>query len=246
VPDDLQLVDGIFATPHRFIWLPESRTAILADLHLGASESLAKAGLAIPDHSAARLRESWAKIIQREPRHAIIAGDLFDSPDPPNAAYKLVNELFGTLPPEYRLTLTPGNHDPLSPSQFIQRPCEVTASVNIGDTTISHGHERLDHSPAVWIVGHQHPAVTLSTRVQSAKMACYVTCKMAAEKKLIVLPAFSRAPLGSNLLTGRHWLLPLPRPQEDNIQIAGLVEPGPPREPQVLDFGPLSLLAGNG
>ncbi len=156
----------------------------------------------------------------------------------------MAGDLFAALPAECRLTLTPGNHDPLAPLQFIAQPCDVTPFVRIGDATVSHGHETVAAESAVWMVGHQHPAVTLSTRVQAAKMACYATCDIGGRKKLIVLPAFSRAPLGSNLLTGRNWLLPMPRPREEDIQIAGIIEPAPPREPQVLDFGRLSLLAG--
>ena len=57
---------------------------------------------------------------------------------------------------------------------------------------------------------------------------------------MVLLPAFSRASLGSNLLTERQWILDLPRPANEDIRIAGIVERGD--DGQVLDFGTLADL----
>lgn len=234
--DDVEILDGVLATPHRFLWLPNSRTAILADLHFGAAASLRRQGLYLPEDDCSS--DIWSSVLSYKPSQVVIAGDLFDSPQA--GADERALQLLQALAAECRVTLTPGNHDP---SEFAAGGCEVMPQVNVEGLAISHGHKLPERMPAVWIVGHQHPSVVLSTRVQSAKMACYALCEVEAGK-LILLPAFSRMPLGSNLLTGRNWLLPVARPQTERTRIYGLIEPQPPRPAQVLDFGWLAGLGG--
>jgi len=241
---DLPILPTVLATPSRFLWHPDSRTAILADMHLGQAASLARAGLFVPDQALPSMRRSWEDLVARSPERLIIAGDVFDSPRIDADALRVCMELLARLPPACRVTITPGNHDPQEIGNLGLR-AEVCPAVVIGSLVISHGHE----VPAelrdncTWIVGHQHPAVVVSSAVQSVKMPCYAWCTPAGRGAMLVLPAFSRGPLGSNLLTLRHWLLPVPRPGNSEIRIFGLVERQHAAEAQVLDFGPLNLLA---
>ena len=80
-------------------------------------------------------------------------------------------------------------------------------------------------------------------------MICYATCQLSTKdllstkhlalRTLIILPTFSRAPLGPNLIS-RHWIIDCPQPTPANIRIAGIIEA---RDgPTVLDFGPLADL----
>lgn len=248
MPCDFPILPGLLATPARFVWHASSRSAILADVHLGLHTSLAEAGLFLPDTALGALRRAWDHLVSCDPARLIIAGDLFDCPTPDAGAVDLCRDLFSRLPPDCAVTLTPGNHDPvelppLSPSGHF----DISPTATLDSFVISHGHELPgDLRPGqTWIVGHQHPAVTLATRVQSAKMPCYAFCEPVGRGTpgIVILPAFSHGPLGSNLLTARHWLLPVPRPGNERIRIAGLVEREPPEESQVLDFGPLSMLA---
>ncbi|MEI8198309.1 MAG: hypothetical protein WCI73_20640, partial [Phycisphaerae bacterium] len=108
------------------------------------------------------------------------------------------------------------------------------------------------------ILGHQHPAVVLADRVQRAKMICfaYVQAQRSGggadgadgsdesltvalgRQAMILLPAFTSAALGTNLLSSRKWGMDLPVPEPERIRIAGIVQE------RVLDFGPLSALPG--
>ncbi len=45
---DIALAADLFATAHRFLWHAATRTAILADLHLGIEAALIRQGLHIP------------------------------------------------------------------------------------------------------------------------------------------------------------------------------------------------------
>ena len=78
-------------------------------------------------------------------------------------------------------------------------------------------------------------------------MICYATCQLStndaeggALSTLIILPTFSQAPLGTNLMTDAHWILDTPKPPADHIQIAGII-PGKDGG-SVKNFGPLSQL----
>jgi metallophosphoesterase superfamily enzyme len=234
---DLPLAPGLLATPYRFLWHPATATAILADLHLGGQG--APQGTVGP-----RLAEAWRALATRHPRHVVLAGDLLDDPAAAASQVPVFQQLMKLLPPACRLTLTPGNHDPAGLGTTLG--IESLPEVLVGKHLISHGHLPPSTRPKTWIVGHQHPAVILRTRVQSAKMACYAVCHPSATNpQLIILPAFTHDagdPLGSNLLTGHHWLLPIPRPTANKIRIYGLIEPKPGTKPQVLDFGPLTDL----
>ena len=85
------------------------------------------------------------------------------------------------------------------------------------------------------MVGHQHPAVMVATRVQGAKMICFAECAVAG-RNVLILPAFSPLPLGSNLLTGRYWILDMAAPAAEEVRVYGIVKE------RVLDFGGLAGL----
>ncbi len=239
---DLALVDGFFATPHRFVWHAASRTAICSDLHLGIESSLADAGIPLPSSSTNTLA-AWQHITARNPAHIVVAGDLFDSAAPGESAIEMFRNLLAVLPSDCPVTLTPGNHDPSADlladvlPELLIRPARV-----VGGYTVTHGHKLPPElrSAGNLIVGHQHPAIVLRSRVQSAKMFCYAEISTPM-RHLLILPPFSRTPLGTHLLTDHHWILDLPRPSDKNIRILGLIEPKN-RDAQILDFGPVAFL----
>ena len=238
--DDLALFPDLLATPDRFVWHAATRTAILADLHLGALGGMRGAG-------GSRMEEAWSRLVSRGPKEVILAGDVMDHPEVDGAALATCRKMLELLPSGCRVTLTPGNHDPEDIGARLG--VKAVEAVRRGNYVISHGHvlpALLAEAPgARWIVGHQHPAVTLRTRVQSAKMACYVVCAGDTRQPgFILLPAFSReagGPLGSNLLGRGNWLLPLKWPTSQKMHIYGVVEPVGGTS-CVLDFDRLSGL----
>lgn len=252
---DLEIVDGFVATPQRYLWHEASGTAVVADLHIGAEAELTRRGIFMPDISSRALAAAWSCMVERlrERKGAgrvVIAGDLFDVPAPDADARAAATGLMEALPQNCQVILLCGNHDPPAPvlrEWFRGLAVRVENTATVGGYTIAHGHEAEVKSAAQGglIVGHQHPAVVLRDRVQSAKMICYAVCKLGTEnsgpKTLIILPSFSRAPLGGNLLTERQWIINLPRPSAAQVRIAGILE-GRDIVGRVLDFGPLAGL----
>ncbi|HVS73301.1 MAG TPA: metallophosphoesterase [Phycisphaerae bacterium] len=252
--NDVPLGDGFFATAHRFVWHEATRAAVLSDVHLGAELTLREQGLYLPDVSYGAIRAAWGRMVERGPRRVVIAGDLFDSPGVVEAALPLVRELVGALPEGCEVTVLAGNHDPGAEAMRAvlgELGVGVEAATAVGGYAVFHGHRWAD-GREVWrrnggagvIVGHQHPAVVVGNRVARAKMICYAAGVVEVEGKrvrLVVLPAFSPLPLGSNLLTERHWIVDLPRPHGADVRVLGLVEPKG-GEARVLDFGMLADL----
>jgi metallophosphoesterase superfamily enzyme len=256
----LRLIDGFAAYPERFLWHGDTRTAILADLHLGGEANLARAGIYMPDVAAHAIKGAWARMAALAPARVVVAGDLFDSPEVGEGARRLWSKLAASLPAGCELLVTPGNHDPSEETlrTLVGEGARIEPAAEVAGWIVIHGHRAADAGPARggarvrgWIVGHQHPAVVLSTSVRSAKMVCFAVASRIRMPGLILLPAFSRLPLGSNLLTERHWIVDMKRPRAQEVKIAGIVERdertrGGETDAQVLDFGPLSGLGGLG
>lgn len=241
---DLPLTPDLAAAPQRFLWHAPTRTAVLADLHLGYEAALARAGTPMPEFTTAPLTAAWHAILARRPARIIVAGDLFHTDAPAPAAVALAAGLFAAAP--CPVAITPGNHDP-APATL--RTLFAPQGVTVADTLqitpalhVAHGHVLPDPLPrGDWILGHQHPAVRVGGRAGVVKMICFATAQYPhgpwKGRTLILLPAFSPAPLGSNLLTGHYWIVNAPAPAPANVQIAGIVGL------RVLPFGTLEGLS---
>jgi len=232
---DLPIFPGLLATPWRFLWHVPTQTAILSDLHLGA----------VAGTHAPYLHAAWSELASRGPKQVILGGDVLDNPNVPPSAIALLSQFLATLPRNCKVILTPGNHDPHDLGSTLQ--IDSQPHITLDHYIISHGHEFPADlsSKHTWIVGHQHPAVTLRTRVQSGKLPCYALCKPTKPRPgLLLLPAFNRdagGPLGSNLLAPSTWLLPIPRPTPRALHIYGLIESAK-TPPQLLPYGKLADL----
>ncbi|MGN6371155.1 MAG: hypothetical protein ACTHN5_23105 [Phycisphaerae bacterium] len=77
-------------------------------------------------------------------------------------------------------------------------------------------------------------------------MICYAIANIRLahhELRLLVLPTFSRAPLGTNLMTDGRWIIDCPHPWPTMTGIAGIIDH--PDSPRVLNFGTLARLIGH-
>src|SRR5947208_9103877 len=111
---DLELAPNLLATPHRFLLHTPTNTAILSDIHLGYEQELARQGLARP--APPTIPINWQPLSQRlaeKPNpHLMIAGDLFDSPNPTADILSLARTMLTQLPARTQITTLPSNHTP--------------------------------------------------------------------------------------------------------------------------------------
>lgn len=178
----------------RAVWLPEHGTLVLADVHLGRARS---SGVDLPIGSHADILERLEVLLDdHEPDRVVIAGDLvheFDSV--PYGVAETVKELVGLV--ESRgadVVVTAGNHD-----AALDRVTSVDTvpEWSLGpDTLVHHGHEIPDRDTERYIIGHDHPAIT----IEGSRRPCYLACPDQFEgRDVLVLPAFSRVAVGTTV-----------------------------------------------
>ncbi|RRH77294.1 ligase-associated DNA damage response endonuclease PdeM [Falsigemmobacter faecalis] len=168
----------VIARPSGALWLPESRSLTVSDLHLGRATRMARLRhqLLPPYETAETLRRLQAEIKALNPARVISLGDSFDdSPamaelNPPDLA--LLHDLIAGRD----WIWIRGNHDPVAENPpFGGRFCDDWQE---GDSPVWR-HIRLDGGAD--ISGHLHPVVPLGGRRWRAFLV---------SRRHLILPAF--------------------------------------------------------
>jgi len=206
--------DWLLTAQRAAIHLP-TRTAVVADLHLGYDLARIRGGDAVP---VVGLAETIASLTTALTEHAVrrlvIAGDLFESSAGHAVAEELLSWLRGIGVP--LVGIVPGNHDG-DLGRHVPALPTFPDGVELGRWRVVHGHGNLPAGPLV--LGHFHPCLRLPG---GSRAPCYVI-----GPGRIILPAFSQDAAGVNVLGHSRW-----RTYHCHA-IAGN---------RVLDFGPLARL----
>jgi putative SbcD/Mre11-related phosphoesterase len=178
-------------TPWRLALHQPTRTAVVADLHLGYDQARRRSGEAVPmvDWNQ-HLSLLQAAVLTHEFKNLVIAGDLFERDFCPVIWHEFQNRLrdAGLA----IIALVPGNHDrglasettlPVFPEGF-----------SLGDWTILHGHGTKKAGKV--IMGHWHPCI----HYQGRRRPCFVV-----GTRRIVLPAYSDDAAGDNIWRQSQW-----------------------------------------
>jgi putative SbcD/Mre11-related phosphoesterase len=161
-----------------------SRTAVIADVHLGYEWARGAGGEMIPAHSLAETLARLEPILAAWPiERLVVAGDLVESHRPcPRTARDVAALRTWLAGRGIKLAALRGNHDPAS----------GPATVRVAGWTIGHGDRPL--SGARLIHGHHHPAF----RFPGGVAPCFLV-----GPRRIVLPAFSPNAAGIDVASGR-------------------------------------------
>ncbi len=199
---DIELIDlGLY--------IKESKTLVIADLHLGYEESLNKKGVFVPrlqfKDIYLRLEKMLAKI---KTETIVITGDLkhefgvIRDTEWKNI-FKLI-DLF--LKHSKNLIIIKGNHDVTLPWITRKKGIELVEYYKIGDILICHGDEILNNEDfnksKIIIIGHEHPAIGLKEKSKYESYKCFLKGKY-SNKILIVLPSFHTLTTGTDVLRSR-------------------------------------------
>lgn len=132
------------------LWWPEERWLVVADLHLGKSERMARRGGALlpPYEGVETLRRLQAEVEALDPAVIVSLGDGFDDDAAAEALDPCVAEGVAALGEGRRLSWIAGNHDPRGGDETLR----------MGDVTLR--HEPQGDGPD--ISGHFHPVVRLA------------------------------------------------------------------------------------
>lgn len=173
--------------PGRAVFLPASKSLIVADIHLGKAATFRERGLAVPEGSnASDLYRLKSLVDSRKPKQLVIAGDLFHSAD---GLITSTIELFQEwlLQLNLPVILTEGNHDRRSWFSQHKFSISVTPCLEIEDLTVTHDPDDLAKGKS-GIAGHLHPGVRIK---ESPRQSLRVAGFFLRESEHLILPAFS-------------------------------------------------------
>jgi DNA ligase-associated metallophosphoesterase len=171
--------------PQKGIFLPESNTLVLADLHFGKINHFRKSGIPVPTKANDKNYEVLVYLLQAlKPQTVLFLGDLFHSHY--NDEWEVLGQITKHFPScSFELVL--GNHDIMSELQYQRHEIKLHASeLKIGNFIFS--HEPMDEVPVGCynLSGHLHPGVHLrGSGRQSITLPCFYF-----GKHIGILPAF--------------------------------------------------------
>ncbi|MGQ4555793.1 metallophosphoesterase [Halobellus sp. GM3] len=176
----------------RCAFLPRADALVVADLHVGRAEASA---VAFPLDERGDLRSRLRKrLAASDPSTVVFAGDVlhrFDSVT--ERARETVEELAdlcvdaGSHPVFVR-----GNHDTALDSVRTDVR-DAYVAVDEPRTVVCHGHEEPSVDADRYVIGHDHPAITIEGRRRPCFLYAAEACRGA---DVLMLPSFSRLPPG--------------------------------------------------
>lgn len=190
----------MFAHPSGALWLSDSATAILADVHLGYSWAQRRRGELGPIADE-RVRGKLLRLFDElSPARVVFLGDLVHAPRPCQPEREWIETVLRELAGRAQLISVRGNHDRAFPTDFAGVSVAVIESWREGPLVAVHG-DRLPvpiETGTVLVLGHLHPAFpVLDAAGAGQKLPIFV-----ASNSCIVLPAFSPFAGGFDVLGG--------------------------------------------
>ena len=159
---------------------------VLADLHVGKA---AASSVQVPVGAGTEMVDRVATLCERfDPRVVVVAGDLLHSFD---TVPRLVEETLDGFREVCRdvdaeVVVTPGNHDTMLDVVW---GGTTTPEYRVGDTVVCHGHVEPDAEADRYIVGHDHPTITIEGHTRPCYLAGEAVYRGA---DLLMLPSFNR------------------------------------------------------
>lgn len=220
------------------LYLEKEKILIIADPHIGLEEALNKQGILIPHFQYQEMQKRLKKILdKRKIEKIIINGDL--------------KHEFGTISDqEWRNTLRildlclkyapviiiKGNHDNIAGPIAKKRDVQILNFYKTENATITHGDKIIKIETEFIIIGHEHPAITISDGIRTEKYKCFLKGKW-KKHQLIVLPSFNLITEGTNIKR-ESLLSPYLQGNLDNFEVYAV-------EDKIYNFGKLKNINPN-
>lgn len=171
------------ALPSGGLWMPKSRTLVVADLHLGKGQSFAADGNLLPPYdNRETLRRLKADIERWDPNRAVLVGDSFHHPDSADMLEDEHRELLLQLAHGREWIWITGNHD----AQAFHRQHELVGTVVEHWTAAG---IRFTHEPesirGYHIFGHLHPKIRVQLQGRRISGKCFIVSDSA-----LICPAY--------------------------------------------------------
>jgi putative SbcD/Mre11-related phosphoesterase len=180
---DLDALDGVTVADRALVL---GDVLVLADLHVGRGPA-SNVDLPVGDGSD-MLGRFEALLAAHDPGEVVVAGDLLHSfRTVPRTVEDVVAGLVAAAREAgARLVVTPGNHDTMLDYVWSG---PTAGAYRVGDTVVCHGHVEPDAAAGRYVVGHDHPTITIEGRRRPCLLAGEGVYRGA---DVLVLPAFNR------------------------------------------------------
>lgn len=179
----------------RAVFLPKSKSLVIADLHLGRGIDDA---ISYPIDSFQDDTERLTALLDTySPDEVVIAGDIVHAfSGIPQSVEEQLSELERIIQETGAdLTYVRGNHDTVLDA-LTEIPLTSTYQPGSEKILITHGHELPDSPADTYIVGHVHPAITIEGR----KYPCFLKGPTPDETgTVLILPSFSKLTVGTTM-----------------------------------------------
>lgn len=226
-----QIWPGILAHASGGLWLEDSATLAVADLHLGYGWAQRRRGQLGPLAD----RETYAKLIhlmdELSPRKMLLMGDIVHAPNPGIEEALFIESTLREITRRAELICIRGNHDRRFHEDFAGLEIPLLETWAEGCLTVVHGDrlpKSLDANTHL-AIGHLHPAVGLEDAAGvKQKLPAFLIAG-----RIVVLPAFSPFATGMDL-----W-------REFPVELAALAQDAIPEAiaatgARVVKLGPLN------
>lgn len=176
----------------RAVYVPGADALVLADIHFGRA---AASSVDAPVDDGGDVCERLAELLSRwNPETVVVAGDLLHSfSRVPHGVDRAVARFVDHVETSgASLVVTPGNHDTMLDAVFSG---ETTPEYQLADetTVVCHGHEQPETDADRYIIGHDHPALSVDGR----KLPCFLYGPTQdGDAHVLMIPAFTRLAAG--------------------------------------------------
>lgn len=171
--------------PEKAVYLESLQSLLVADVHLGKSETFQAAGIPISNQvNQDSLDRLQTLCLKTQPKTLMILGDLFHS------RFSLVKEVvdgwtrfLDAVPLEVKLMI--GNHDRTLANRLSELSIDCLTDLQFDRLLLS--HEPCPQPKMLNLCGHIHPCVRIRTKLDNLRLPCFY---LDQTQNLLVLPSF--------------------------------------------------------
>ena len=188
----IELHSGEFAHCSGALWLPQLRTVVMADVHLGYGWALRRRGQLGPVDDVAVQAKLDTVVQELSPHRIVFLGDLVHAPRPAPGERAAIEGTLERLASRAKLTVVLGNHDRGFTRDYPGLPIAVQEHWECEGFLAVHGDKELPAGVDRLVMGHIHPAIGVVDHAGASRRlpAFLVT------ETVVILPAFSPTAAG--------------------------------------------------
>jgi len=184
------------------VFIPEHRTVVMGDLHLGYEESAQENGVLLPRFQLGDLMQRLSGMIKGA-KTIVLNGDIkHEFGRILEQEWSDALRIIDWLSSRAELVIVRGNHDTMLEPLLRKKGIPLHDFHVVGSYYICHGHmlpkdEDIRDARTI-IISHEHPAVTLRDGARKETYKCFLLGHYKG-KNLIVLPSLNLLTYGNNI-----------------------------------------------